>query len=232
MLALSVLLGFIGLAIRGHIPSHLGTASLGTAFASALGMAVAYLIIPSLILYFNEIIAWVVYVILAVLIFIGSIIDARRSEIETNSQRLIIEEKIARGLVPITQQTTQPATQPAPHPIDRYLETCIEKDSTTAGIGNCVNKAYSMWDKELNLAYATLMSSLAPTEQQTLRNAQRKWISYRDAEFKVMAAIYTNGGTVYITMRQLDALDLLKSRVLQLQGYLTLVQESKGGGSH
>jgi uncharacterized protein YecT (DUF1311 family) len=39
-------------------------------------------------------------------------------------------------------------------------------------------------DKTLNLTYQSLMTSLEPTEQEALRNGQRKWIEFRDAECK------------------------------------------------
>ena len=115
------------------------------------------------------------------------------------------------------------ASQAASPHIDKYLESCIAADSTTAGMANCTYGAYSLWDKELNITYKNLMSSLAPSEQQALGNSQRQWIAFRDAEFKAIDALYKNkDGTMYIPMRVADRLDIVKTRVLQLQGYRTL----------
>ena len=111
----------------------------------------------------------------------------------------------------------------ASHHIDEYLESCITADPSTAGMTNCTYGAYSLWDKELNITYKTLMSSLPSTEQQALRSAQRQWIAFRDAEFKAIDALYkSKGGTIYISMRVANRLEILKTRVLQLQSYRTL----------
>ena len=88
---------------------------------------------------------------------------------------------------------------------------------------NCTNGAISRWDKELNSVYANLISSLAPSEQQALREAQRQWILYRDAEFKLIDEMYkTKDGTMYIPMRAADRLEIIKTRALRLQAYRDL----------
>jgi uncharacterized protein YecT (DUF1311 family) len=46
-------------------------------------------------------------------------------------------------------------------------------------------------DRELNAAYALLMSKLPMTQQAQLRAAQRQWLEYRDAEFALIAANWT-----------------------------------------
>ena len=115
------------------------------------------------------------------------------------------------------------ACHAADHPIDQYQSKCIAKDSTTSGMTNCTNGAISRWDKELNSVYANLISSLAPSEQQALREAQRQWILYRDAEFKLIDEMYkTKDGTMYIPMRAADRLEIIKTRALQLQAYRDL----------
>lgn len=119
-----------------------------------------------------------------------------------------------------------PATHAAKHHIDGYLESCIAADSTTAGMINCTNQAYSLWDEELNLKYTNLMSSLSPAEKQALRNSQRQWIAFRDAEFKAIDALYNRlDGTMYLPMRVADRLEIVKARVLQLSGYNRLLNE-------
>jgi len=39
-------------------------------------------------------------------------------------------------------------------------------------------------DRILNITYQSLMASLEPSEQKALRDSQRKWIEFRDAECK------------------------------------------------
>jgi uncharacterized protein YecT (DUF1311 family) len=108
----------------------------------------------------------------------------------------------------------------SPH-IDKYLESCIAADSTTAGMTNCTYGAYALWDKELNVTYKNLMSSsLSPSAKLALRNSQRQWLAFRNTEFEAIDAMYKNvSGTMYIPMRVGNRLEILKARVLQLQGY-------------
>ena len=40
-------------------------------------------------------------------------------------------------------------------PIDKYLEKCIDANSSTAGMVDCIGKAYSLWDKELRMVFKT-----------------------------------------------------------------------------
>lgn len=119
--------------------------------------------------------------------------------------------------------STASVSHAASHHIDKYLELCIAADSTTAGMANCTYGAYSLWEKELNITSTNLMSSLSPTEGQALRNAQRQWIAFRDAEFKSIDTLYkSKDGTMYIPMRVADRMAIVKTRVIQLQGYRKL----------
>ena len=122
--------------------------------------------------------------------------------------------------------TFAPASFAAEHHIDRYLESCIDADSTTAGMLNCTSQAYSLWDKELNIKYTNLMSGLGQADKEVLRKAQRQWIAFRDSEFKAIDALYkSKDGTMYLPMRAADRLEIVKVRVLQLQGYINLAND-------
>src|SRR5689334_1590783 len=88
------------------------------------------------------------------------------------------------------------------HPIDRALERCMDKDPSTAGQINCIDKAYASWDKELNRAYNELMRALDAPGKQSLKTAQAEWLKYRDLEFKLIESVYDKlEGTMYIPMR-------------------------------
>lgn len=120
----------------------------------------------------------------------------------------------------------EPAADAAEHQIDRYLASCMDAESTTAAMVNCTHQAYSLWDQELNIKYNNLMSVLAPADKQALRNAQRLWIAFRNEEFKAIDSLYSGkDGTMYIPMRALDRLALVKARVLQLSSYEHLVND-------
>ena len=119
-----------------------------------------------------------------------------------------------------------PESQAAKHHIDSYVEACIDADSSTAGMMNCTNQGSLLWEKELNTTYVNLMSALPPAEKQALRQAQRQWIAFRDAEFNAIDALYQGkDGTMYLVMRASDRLELVKTRVLQLMSYASLVKE-------
>ncbi len=119
----------------------------------------------------------------------------------------------------LSQEQTQ-------HPIDKALETCIDKNGSTAGMVECTDKAFAAWDKELNKNYGELMRTLKPTQKETLRSSQLEWIKYRDLEFKFIDSIYdTMQGTMYIPMRIDARMEVVKKRALELKGFLDLAQE-------
>ncbi|HYP29700.1 MAG TPA: lysozyme inhibitor LprI family protein [Blastocatellia bacterium] len=118
------------------------------------------------------------------------------------------------------------AQEPEQHPIDRSLDACIEKDPSTAGMVECIGRAYESWDKELNRAYNELSRKLSPQGRQALKAAQLEWIKYRDSEFKLIDSVYYGlQGTMYIPMRADSRLKIVKSRALELNDYLGLVGE-------
>ena len=70
------------------------------------------------------------------------------------------------------------------------------------------------WDKALNDNYKALMDNLETDNQNRLREAQRKWITYRDAE------IDCYNSCCQITPNPEFSLLLVKERALQLKNYL------------
>ena len=118
--------------------------------------------------------------------------------------------------------------QTAVHQIDKTLEACIDKDPSTAGMVRCNDRAYTMWDKELNKNYAALMQKLKPEGKQALKLAQSEWIKQRDAEFKLLEQIYsTLQGTMYIPMQIASRVEIVKQRALALSGYIELAGEAE-----
>lgn len=112
------------------------------------------------------------------------------------------------------------------HTIDRDLADCIDRDSSTAGMVDCTNTSYEQWDNELNQQYAALMAVISAGDQQVLREAQRQWLAFRDAEFKAIDAFYSSkDGTMYLPMRAGDRLELVKARALKLAAYVSLMRD-------
>jgi uncharacterized protein YecT (DUF1311 family) len=118
------------------------------------------------------------------------------------------------------QSTTQP-----PHPIDAAYEECmsIDTNQTTYGMMMCAQQAEEAWDKELNKNYKELMALLTPEEQNQLKEAQRKWLAFRDAEFQFSGNLHYNmEGTMYRPMAADKEMQIVRARALELRGYIDL----------
>ena len=91
---------------------------------------------------------------------------------------------------------------------------------------NCTNQALLEWDSELNRIYKELQRSLDEEAKSSLRNSQRKWITYKEAEIQSINKIYSSlQGTMYIPMRANAILQITKKRTLELKSYLALVSK-------
>jgi uncharacterized protein YecT (DUF1311 family) len=122
--------------------------------------------------------------------------------------------------------TFSAAQEQTKHPIDKALEACIDKNSSTAGMVECTDKAYAAWDKELNKNYGALMLALKPKQKEALRMAQLEWIKYRDLQFRFIDSVFdTLDGTMYIPMRISSRMEVIKKRTRELKDYLNLVTE-------
>ena len=130
-------------------------------------------------------------------------------------------------LLPLSAYARQEETPAAEHPIDKAMGKCVDKDSSTAGMSECIGQAYVAWDRELNKNFNRLMAKLKPKEKQVLRAAQAEWIKYRDAEFNLIDALYeTKEGTMYISMHAEDRLRVVKKRALELAAYLDFYENA------
>lgn len=116
--------------------------------------------------------------------------------------------------------TGSPMLKAEEHPIDAFLTSCLAKDTTTAGMVQCTDLAYRRWDEELNRQYRQLMARLSGSDQTVLRDAQRRWLAWRDTEFALIDALYRPmQGTMYSPMQLADRLEIVKNRTLELAAY-------------
>jgi len=106
--------------------------------------------------------------------------------------------------------------------IDNWLEECINKDNTTAGMTNCIYEAGEMYDKKLNEVYQELMVNLSIEEKELLKMAQVQWIKFRDTEYEFINGLDLEG-SMYIPMKAYLKLLLTKERVKILEEYLSLL---------
>jgi uncharacterized protein YecT (DUF1311 family) len=111
------------------------------------------------------------------------------------------------------------------HPIDVWLESCIEKNSTTAGMLNCSSQALDKWDKELNRIYKELMKKLSSEEKELLRQSQLQWIKFRDAEFKWIDNLFLGYGTMIPVIKINVKINIVSNRVRELEKYLFYINQ-------
>ena len=138
-------------------------------------------------------------------------------------------KKLFLALISLLLLAAASSAQEQPqHPIDKALDSCIDKNGSTAGMVECTDKAYVAWDKELNKNYTELMRALKPKQKEALRLAQLEWIKYRDLEFKSIDSIYdTMEGTMYIPMRIAAHMEVIRKRAVELKNFLDLVTEGE-----
>jgi uncharacterized protein YecT (DUF1311 family) len=68
------------------------------------------------------------------------------------------------------------------------------KQGTTISIANCFAASGKEANDKLNRLYGQIMTVLGPGDQQRLQNAQRLWVSYRDATCNAEKNLW-DGGT-------------------------------------
>ncbi|HAI68314.1 MAG TPA: hypothetical protein DCM38_02630 [Gammaproteobacteria bacterium] len=112
------------------------------------------------------------------------------------------------------------------HPIDIKTQTCLDNNyQTNEKMKGCSLQAYEDWDAELNKVYKALKKSeLDAKVKKQIKQAQRKWLKYRNTEFKAIDAIYDaekrGGGTMWGLLAADAKVEIVKNRVLVLSGYL------------
>ena len=118
------------------------------------------------------------------------------------------------------------AAMPSADPTCARLARCLEGEAnaSTAGQTECETTALRDYDRRMNLAYAALLRRLPARAAQSLRQSQRAWIIFRDAEDRARAAIYaTRSGTMYVPMEAAAGTILTRDRALQLEGYARIL---------
>ncbi len=101
-------------------------------------------------------------------------------------------------------------------------EQAIDSPGLTNPALISANYNYQLFlDKELNKAYKRVMSNLAKKQKQELKNSQKIWIKFRDAEFEFIQNNWTRdnfGSSIYGSRGDYRS-EIIKNRVLQLLYY-------------
>ena len=69
-------------------------------------------------------------------------------------------------------------------PIEAQAEACFGTPAgqTTEGMTDCSHQAYLAYDKRMNDMYQRIMRNADPQTRTLIRNAQRQWLAYREAQ--------------------------------------------------
>ena len=82
--------------------------------------------------------------------------------------------------------------------IGKLADPCLARpeNSSTIGQYECIRNETVLWDNMLNAEYKQLRGLLESKDKQTaLRDVQRLWIKYRDADCG-LARVFYDGGTI------------------------------------
>ncbi len=105
--------------------------------------------------------------------------------------------------------------------IDIAFRECVSKDTSSGNINTCAFAAYGKWNKEMDKTYGKLMKALKKTKDKAaMKQSQTAWKAYRDAEFTSYNNMFNYPGSKWCMMRQAGRIDIVRARVLQLNGYL------------
>lgn len=101
---------------------------------------------------------------------------------------------------------------------------CMEAPGgdTTVGMMECTLRENAWWDNYLNFLYQDLKANLTTDQFTSLRDAQRAWITYRDAKCGFEYE-YWKEGTIRSTFHSSCLLDATATRAIDLGGYLDWV---------
>ena len=120
-------------------------------------------------------------------------------------------------------------------PIDAWMDAAMYQAVSTPEMVAVYTQAAKKWDDRLNRVYQACQARLKkPQDQAALKEAQRKWLAFRDAERELIGAVcyFTPDGSAPGTIAQVESngqlVQLVRQRVLRLEEYLQIL---KGEGS-
>lgn len=97
------------------------------------------------------------------------------------------------------------------------LASCLERDSSTAGMRECLGTEYRLQDRALNQAYQAALGRLNARQQAQLRTAQRAWVAYRQARCRSMTD--QDWGTLSLLAADDCGVSMTIARTIELEDY-------------
>ena len=101
------------------------------------------------------------------------------------------------------------------------LDECMDNAENQAAMTQCAAQAYQASDAELNEVFHDTRQRLGDDDdtRRLLRDAERAWIAFRDAECSFVSSA-VGGGSAYSMVYDLCLDDLTQKRVEDLRYYL------------
>ena len=97
-------------------------------------------------------------------------------------------------------------------------ETCKANAVSTFDMHACIKSEFKLQDARLNAAYKALINDLNPARAKSLREVQRNWIKFRDADCNFY--LDPEGGTFAPVRAGLCMVDLTAVRAKELEDFL------------
>jgi len=107
------------------------------------------------------------------------------------------------------------------------LKRCYDEARSTYAMRQCNAKEFRIYDQALNESYRQLMHRLDPTERRNLREAQRAWIRYRDAECR-FEGFEMRGGTGEALLVGGCLAEMTRRRAGELRKFLKGIRQREG----
>lgn len=123
------------------------------------------------------------------------------------------------------------------HFLDKEHQKCLQQYAGNLGERRCHSEFEEKWDKEMNRNYNGLIEFIEMYKDPVhgdfavdsitltnLKTAQRQWLEYRDAEFKLCGKLYNRKGSMFYTIKAFRRMNFVRARALELMYYCNSFQ--------
>ena len=142
------------------------------------------------------------------------VLEKIRSDVDKDAERY--KQKISREEINADELEFSIDTFKLEHIASKRMEI----DYSTMGMNNAVDALTTGYDKLMNKYYNKLLNLLSTEDKKVLVSAQRAWLSFRDAETKLIATMtkeeYSGGGTIQSNLANSAYNDLVVKRTVQI----------------